>query len=120
MPARVRNRPERADSLGSTAGFGGKTVDGTDVVLRIREPCSDGMSGEAFQASAEFTIGASRYRGCGAYLFDCIRCAHRACNRAASATAWPCAVLSRMHHAMRPARACARRATASASRAASS
>jgi len=59
----------RTVSLSSTHGFGGKTSDGTDVMLRIkREPCSDGMSGQAFEASAELKVGDSSYRGCGAYL----------------------------------------------------
>lgn len=61
----------RTVSLSSTHGFGGKTADGTAVVLRIkREPCSDGMSGEAFEASAELKVGGNSYRGCGAYLLD--------------------------------------------------
>ena len=58
-------------SLSSSHGFGGKLADGTDVVLRIkREPCSDGMSGEAFEASAVLTVGDKQYQGCGAYLSD--------------------------------------------------
>ncbi len=58
-------------SLSSSHGFGGKTADGTDVVLRIkREPCNDGMSGEAFEASATLAVGDSSYQGCGAYLQD--------------------------------------------------
>lgn len=58
-------------SLSSSHGFGGKLADGTDVVLRIkREPCNDGMSSEAFEASAVLTVGDKQYLGCGAYLFD--------------------------------------------------
>lgn len=58
-------------SLSSSHGFGGKLADGTDVVLRIkREPCNDGMSGEAFEASAVLTVGDMQYQGCGAYLSD--------------------------------------------------
>lgn len=58
-------------SLSSSHGFGGKLADGTDVVLRIKhEPCNDGMSGEAFEASAVLTVGDKQYQGCGAYLSD--------------------------------------------------
>ena len=47
----------------------GKLADGTDVVLRTRrEPCRDGMSGEAFETRAELTVGDKVYSGCGAYL----------------------------------------------------
>lgn len=61
----------RAHGISSTQGFGGETEDGTDVVLRIRrEPCSDGMSGEAFEAAAELTVGDRTYAGCGAWLDD--------------------------------------------------
>jgi uncharacterized membrane protein len=58
-----------ATGISSTPGYGGKLADGTDVVLRTkREPCRDGMSGEAFETSAELTVGDRAYRGCGAYL----------------------------------------------------
>lgn len=61
----------RATGISSTPGYGGKLADGTDVVLRTRrEPCRDGMSGEAFETSAELAVGAKVYRGCGAYLGD--------------------------------------------------
>lgn len=61
----------RATGISSTPGYGGKLADGTDVVLRTRrEPCRDGMSGEAFETSAELTVGDKMYRGCGAYLGD--------------------------------------------------
>jgi uncharacterized membrane protein len=61
----------RATGISSTPGYGGKLADGTDVVLRTkREPCRDGMSGEAFETSAELTVGGKAYRGCGAYLGD--------------------------------------------------
>jgi uncharacterized membrane protein len=60
-----------ATGISSTPGYGGKLADGTDVVLRTkREPCRDGMSGEAFETSAELTVGGKAYRGCGAYLDD--------------------------------------------------
>jgi uncharacterized membrane protein len=60
-----------ASGISSTPGYGGKLADGTDVVLRTkREPCRDGMSGEAFETSAELTVGGKAYRGCGAYLGD--------------------------------------------------
>lgn len=61
----------RAHGISSTQGFGGKTADGTEVVLRIRrEACNDGMSGEAFEAGAELTVGDKTYAGCGAWLDD--------------------------------------------------
>lgn len=57
--------------ISSTPGFGGKTSDGIDVVLRTKlEPCSDAMSGEPFEASAELTVAGKVYQGCGAYLND--------------------------------------------------
>ena len=50
-------------------GFAGEAADGSAVALSIRrEPCSDGMSGEAFEAAAELRVGDRTYRGCGAYL----------------------------------------------------
>lgn len=66
-----QRRIEVAQSQGisSTPGFGGKTADGTDVVLRIQDqPCADVMSGEQFEASAELSVGDQVYRGCGARL----------------------------------------------------
>jgi uncharacterized membrane protein len=61
----------RVTGISSTPGYGGKLADGTDVVLRTkREPCRDGMSGEAFETSAELTVGGKVYHGCGAYLGD--------------------------------------------------
>ena len=52
-------------------GFAGKTSDGTAVVLEIqRTRCQDGMSGEAFEASARLVVGDRSYRGCGAFLAD--------------------------------------------------
>jgi uncharacterized membrane protein len=51
--------------------FTGKTADGTTVVLEIqRARCQDGMSGEAFEASARLVVGDKAYRGCGAFLAD--------------------------------------------------
>lgn len=53
------------------SGFRGTATDGTTAELRVtREPCNDGMSGEAFEASAELVVGDRTYKGCGAYLFD--------------------------------------------------
>ena len=50
-------------------GFAGEAADGTAVALSIRrEPCSDGMSGEAFEAAAELRVGDRTLTGCGAYL----------------------------------------------------
>jgi len=58
-----------ATPLSSTYGYGGKTADGTLVVLRIkREACSDGMSDERYPASAELKVGEQTYRGCGRFL----------------------------------------------------
>ena len=52
-------------------GFTGRTVDGTHVVLEIqRTRCQDGMSGEAFEATARLVVGDRTYRGCGAFLVD--------------------------------------------------
>ena len=52
-------------------GFTGKTADGTTVVLDIqRTRCQDGMSGEAFEATARLLVGDKAYRGCGAFLAD--------------------------------------------------
>ncbi len=52
-------------------GFAGETADGTAVALSIRrEPCSDGMSGEAFEATAELRVGERMFTGCGAYLAE--------------------------------------------------
>lgn len=60
-----------AHGISSTPGFGGKTGDGTDVVLRTKsEPCSDVMSGETFESSATLAVGGKTYEGCGAYLND--------------------------------------------------
>lgn len=56
---------------GERAGFRGTATDGTSIELRItRTPCNDGMSGEAFEASAELLVADKPYKGCGAYLFD--------------------------------------------------
>ena len=50
-------------------GFAGDAADGTAVTLSIRrEPCSDGMSGEAFEAAADLRVGDRTFTGCGAYL----------------------------------------------------
>jgi uncharacterized membrane protein/membrane-bound inhibitor of C-type lysozyme len=52
-------------------GFTGKAADGTPVVLDIQSTrCQDGMSGEAFEATAQLVVGDKTYRGCGAFLAD--------------------------------------------------
>jgi len=52
-------------------GFTGKAADGTAVTLEIqRTRCQDGMSGEAFEATARLVAGDKTYRGCGAFLAD--------------------------------------------------
>ena len=52
-------------------GFSGKTADGTTIVLNVqRNRCQDGMSGEAFEATAQLIVGDTTYRGCGAFLVD--------------------------------------------------
>ncbi|MFC3551737.1 YbaY family lipoprotein [Lysobacter cavernae] len=61
----------RAQPLKGGSGFSGKTANGTAIELRIeRKPCSDAMSGERFDASAELKAGGQSYRGCGAFLAD--------------------------------------------------
>lgn len=56
---------------GEITGFRGTATDGTAIELRIaRAPCNDGMSGEAFEASAELLVADRSYKGCGAYLFE--------------------------------------------------
>ncbi|WP_170288381.1 YbaY family lipoprotein [Marilutibacter maris] len=53
------------------AGYTGTTADGVELRLEIdRRPCTDGMSGEAFEAGARLQVGGKGYRGCGAFLFD--------------------------------------------------
>ena len=52
-------------------GYAGSTSEADPVALAIkREPCHDGMSGEAFEASAQLIVGSKTYRGCGAFLGD--------------------------------------------------
>ena len=51
------------------AGFHGIATDGTAIELRVTPtPCNDGMSGEAFEASAELLVADKSYKGCGAHL----------------------------------------------------
>lgn len=60
-----------AHPLKGGTGFSGTTANGTAVELRIeRKSCSDAMSGERFDASAELKAGGQSYRGCGAFLID--------------------------------------------------
>lgn len=50
-------------------GFRGVTKDGTQVSLSIDDGrCTDGMSGQVFEAGATLTVGRRTYRGCGAFL----------------------------------------------------
>lgn len=66
VPASV---PFGDDASGET-GYRGE-ADGQSVELRIRrEDCSDSMSGEAFEASAELQVDDATYRGCGRYLWE--------------------------------------------------
>jgi uncharacterized lipoprotein YbaY len=59
----------RAQGISSTPGFGGRTADGVDVVLRIeRASCSDGMSDDTYPAAIKLTVGDKTYSGCGRYL----------------------------------------------------
>lgn len=47
-------------------GWSGKASDGTDVKLSFqRTTCQDDMSGEAFDAKVNLTIGTRQYHGCG-------------------------------------------------------
>lgn len=47
-------------------GWSGKASDGTDVKLSFqRTTCQDDMSGEAFEAKVNLTIGTRQYHGCG-------------------------------------------------------
>ena len=56
---------------GKNTGFAGKTADGMAVELLIkREACTDGMSGEAFAASAQLKVGDKTYSGCGRFLAE--------------------------------------------------
>ena len=59
----------QAQGISSTPGFGGRTADGVDVVLRIeRASCSDGMSDDTYPAAIKLTVGDKTYSGCGRYL----------------------------------------------------
>lgn len=52
-------------------GYAGSTADASPVALSIkRDPCHDGMSGEAFEATVQLIVGNRTYRGCGAFLDD--------------------------------------------------
>lgn len=60
-------RPITADS--ATVGY--RTAAGADsLVVRIaQEPCTDTMSGEAFEASVTVEFGETTYSGCGRSLY---------------------------------------------------
>lgn len=59
----------KAHGISSTPGFGGRTADGMDVVLRIeRRSCSDGMSDETYPAAITLAVGDKTYSGCGRHL----------------------------------------------------
>lgn len=65
---------ERTLSLPRTTprngGFEG-TAGGETVVLAIRKAaCTDGMSGQRFEATATLRVGSRTYEGCGAFLDD--------------------------------------------------
>jgi uncharacterized membrane protein len=54
----------------SASGFTGQ-VDGEPLRLDIaRRACTDGMSGQRFEATATMQIGTKRYAGCGGWLAD--------------------------------------------------
>ena len=58
-----------AATQATAAGFAGNSSDGIRVDLAIRrEACQDGMSGQAFPAAAQLTVGDRVYRGCGRFL----------------------------------------------------
>jgi len=60
-----------AQPLKGAMGFSGKTSHGTQVELKIeRKPCTDDMSGNSFEASAQLSAGGKIYKGCGAFLRD--------------------------------------------------
>lgn len=59
----------RAHGISSTPGFGGRSADGIDVVLRLYDKaCSDGMSDESYPATITLEVGDKTYSGCGRYL----------------------------------------------------
>lgn len=62
----------RATRVETTAtGFAGVDAQGQRVELAIeRTPCTDGMSGQRFEATARLRAGGTIYEGCGAYLAD--------------------------------------------------
>jgi len=51
--------------------FSGLAKNGTPVQLRIhRGQCQDNMSGHKFAASAQLSVGAEKYKGCGRFLMQ--------------------------------------------------
>lgn len=61
---------EAFEDADGTSGYRGQ-ADGVDVELRIRrEDCTDSMSGEVFDASAEAHVGGDTFSGCGRFLFE--------------------------------------------------
>lgn len=61
----------QAQPLAEGAGFSGKSTDGQAVELRVvREACTDTMSGEAFEASAQLKVADQTFKGCGRFLID--------------------------------------------------
>jgi putative lipoprotein len=55
----------------SADGWTGRGVDGSRVeVSVVRQSCSDPMSGERFESTAQLRVGETVYRGCGAFLDD--------------------------------------------------
>jgi putative lipoprotein len=52
-------------------GWTGETADGTAVAVKVeRGGCSDGMSGELYEATVQLRLGEAQYHGCGAWLDD--------------------------------------------------
>lgn len=56
---------------GAGGGWTGTASDGSTVTVDVtRAACSDGMSGERFEAKVALRAGDAKYTGCGAYLDD--------------------------------------------------
>lgn len=64
-------RIEVAQASRTEEGYVGSTAEGLAVSLTTkREPCNDGMSDNAYPASATLTVGGRTYRGCGRFLTE--------------------------------------------------
>ena len=53
---------------GATTTYRSLADDGEIVAVIERSPCTDSMSGEAFEATATVMFGGTTYRGCGRFL----------------------------------------------------